>query len=312
MIVAGDVDWFEEEFLLQFPNSSAHPPDTILGMEFTQRGNSIGLNQTNLIQKVLEELNLSDCQTVSTPMTPGIQLVPASSEEQNEFSKTGVNYRTYTGLLNYLLGRTRPDISAAASILSQFNQNLGMSHWMEVLHVWKYLAGSLSLSLTLQPRVTNDDEGLSVYTDSTWANDPHSRKSQTGYIIFWKKAPVAWKSQKQSNITLSSTKAELNALVDGAQESLWIQSVVSDLWKKQTIRPSNFIVDNKGFVDKLKHFGSNSKTKYIDMKLKWLRDELANNRIRVTLTDTSNMIADSLTKASTKQALQLLTSGCFQ
>lgn len=176
--------------------------------------------------------------------------------------------------------------------------------------MWRYLAGIVSLSLTLSQDSTAGDS-LHIYTDSTWADDPHTRRSQTGYIVFWRSTPIAWKSRKQANITLSSTEAELNALTDGAQESLWIQSVIRDLWRNACINPSNFFVDNKGLVDKILHFGSNSKTKYIDMKMKWLRDQTASKQIQVNLIVTGEMVADALTKASSRQAIHLLNSKCF-
>ncbi|KNZ43706.1 hypothetical protein VP01_9952g1, partial [Puccinia sorghi] len=49
---------------------------------------------------------------------------------------------SYTGMLNYLACRTRPDLAAAVSILSRFNQRPGLNHWKEVFHVWKYLLGT--------------------------------------------------------------------------------------------------------------------------------------------------------------------------
>lgn len=179
-----------------------------------------------------------------------------------------------------------------------------------MLHVRKYLVGTLSLCLTLKSNRSAPGL-LQVFTDSTWADDPHSQKSQTGFIIFWKSSPFAWKSRKQSNITLSSMEAELNALTDGAQESLWIQSIVGDLWRDSRIQPSDFYVDNKGLVNKVKHFGSNSKTKYIDMKMKWLREQSDSGDIHVNLIGTDKMIANSLTKAANKQALNLLATRCF-
>lgn len=49
LMVAGKVKAFEDLFLLRFPNSSAHDPDTLLGMELNQNPDSVTLSQPRLI-----------------------------------------------------------------------------------------------------------------------------------------------------------------------------------------------------------------------------------------------------------------------
>lgn len=194
-------------------------------------------------------------------------------------------------------------------MLSRFNQRPGLTHWKELLHVCKYLLGTVNLSLTLNP--TDNDDGLTIFSDATWADDPETRLLQSGYIINWLSCPVAWKSRKQSNITLSKTEAELNALIDSAQEGLWINSVVWELLRKAPT-PTTFLIDNKGLLDKIRHFGSNSKTKHIDMKLKWFW-ELYNDRLVVVQLISSNeMVADAFSKGSSRKMLDLLLAHCFE
>ncbi|KNZ60730.1 hypothetical protein VP01_15096g1, partial [Puccinia sorghi] len=107
---------------------------------------------------------------------------------------------TFTGILNYLSCRTRPDLAPAVSILPSFNNETGIEHWKKVIHCWKY------------------------------ADDLETHLSRSGSIFFWKSCPVAWNSKKQRNITLSSTEAEMNALSDGVQENQWIKYLVDELW----------------------------------------------------------------------------------
>jgi hypothetical protein len=116
----------------------AHPPDTLLGMNLNILPETIELSQPGLIEKGLEMLNLQDCEPVKTPLTPAIQLHSATNVDHTAFQKLNLNYRSYTGMLNYLACQTRPDLASAVSILSKFNQRPGLSHWKEVFHVWKY------------------------------------------------------------------------------------------------------------------------------------------------------------------------------
>ncbi|KNZ64446.1 hypothetical protein VP01_10292g1, partial [Puccinia sorghi] len=151
MIVVGRTDEFEDLFLKRFPNSSAHEPDTLLGMNLDITPEAISLSQPSLIQKGLELLEMTECKPVKTPLNPGVQLHTADEEDHQKFLNLGINYRTFTGILNYLACRTRPDLASAVSILSRFNQRPGMSHWKAMLHCWKYLKGTQDCGLLLKP-----------------------------------------------------------------------------------------------------------------------------------------------------------------
>ncbi|KNZ56016.1 hypothetical protein VP01_251g8 [Puccinia sorghi] len=120
-------------------------------MDLEQTADSISLSQPKLIKKGLEFLKMEDCKPVKTPLSPGVSLISATKEEKEEFKKLNINYRSHTGLLNFLACRTRPDLAPAVSILSSFNGEPGIKHWSQVLHCWKYLKGTMNLKLTLKP-----------------------------------------------------------------------------------------------------------------------------------------------------------------
>ncbi|KNZ49526.1 hypothetical protein VP01_495g1 [Puccinia sorghi] len=173
------------------------------------------------------------------------------------------------------------------------------------------ILGTRDLRLTLRPNPEDKSNSLQHYTDATWADDLESRLSRSGSICFWKTCPVAWNSKKQRNITLSSTEAEMNALSDGVQENQWIKFLVEELWNEK-IEPTSFHIDNKGLLEKIKNFGSNSKTKHLDIKMKWLRDLKKNNEISVILIPSEDMIADTLTKPSNTDSLNRLKERFFK
>ncbi|KNZ55917.1 hypothetical protein VP01_2543g2 [Puccinia sorghi] len=279
-------------------------------MDLEQTSDSISLSQPKLIKKGLELLKLEDCKPVKTPLSPGISLTTATKEEKEAFKRLNINYQSHTGLLNFLACRTRPDLAPAVSILSSFNSNPGIKQWSQILHCWKYLKGTIDLKLTLKPDKLDSSNAIKYYTDATWADDLESRLSRSGSICFWKACPVSWNSKKQKNIALLSTEAELNALSDGVQESQWIAYLVEELWKEK-LDSSKFHVDNQGLIEKIKNFGSNSKTKHLDIKMKWLRELKNSNQINVKLIPSEEMIADALTKPSSAESLRRLQARCF-
>ncbi|KNZ58533.1 hypothetical protein VP01_1913g5 [Puccinia sorghi] len=279
-------------------------------MELTYNSQEVTLSQRKLINKGLELAGILECYPVNTPLSVGVQLKNATDLEKAEFQRLKINYRTHTGILNYLACRTRPDLAPAVSILSSFNNDPGINHWKQVIHCWRYLAGTADLKLTLRPDPSDDSKTIQHFTDATWADDIETRLSRSGSICFWKSCPVAWNSKKQRNITLSSTEAELNALSDGVQENMWIKFLIEELYNDE-LQPTQFNVDNKGLVDKIENFGSNSKTKHLDIKAKWLRDLKKNNEILVKLIPSETMVADALTKPSNAESLNRLKEKCF-
>ncbi|KNZ48610.1 hypothetical protein VP01_553g8 [Puccinia sorghi] len=310
LIVVGQTERFEKLFLDRFPNSSAHDPDTLLGMNLAVESESITLSQPALIKKGLQMLNLTDSKSVKTPLSPGVQLHSASDDDHQAFLRLGINYRSFTGILNYLACRTRPDLAAAVSILSRFNQKPGLTHWKEVIHCWKYLKGTSEMGLILHPKASAIEERIQFYTDATWAEDQESRVSQSGSLAFWKACPISWNSKKQKNITMSSTESEMNALSDGEQENQWLSFLVGELWG-QKLPATVFNIDNRGLLEKLKNFGSNSKTKHLDIKIKALRDKFSKKQIEVQLIPSNEMLADALTKAAPHQSVKKLQEKCL-
>ncbi|KNZ59143.1 hypothetical protein VP01_1796g9 [Puccinia sorghi] len=97
--------------------------------------------------------------------------------------------------------------------------------------------GAKELCIMLQPSKANGIEGLEYYTDAT-SDNLNTQLSCSGSICFWKNCPITWNSKKQKNIKLSSTEAEMNSLVDGAQENQWIKFMAEDGTKNSNQQPS--------------------------------------------------------------------------
>ncbi|POV99253.1 hypothetical protein PSHT_13735 [Puccinia striiformis] len=309
LILIGPGNNFKEKFETRFTNSSCHEPNTILGMKFERVGNKILLSQPKHIEHGLEELGLQNCRPSTTPLTPNLKLKEASDEDHASFKKENINYRSAIGLMNYIAGYTRPDISFAVSSLARFSVKPGMTHWNEVKKVWQYLRHTKDMKLTLE--ILKSDQLLEIYSDATWGDDPIHRTSQSGYLCYLFGALVSWNSCRQHNVTYSSTEAELNPLVDAATHYIddkeLNERLMMDNEEFLEKYANSHYIDNKGLDDKLKKFGSNPKTRHIDLKTKGIRQELKHKNIKIILIRTFDMIADALTKAASKSSIENLT-----
>ncbi|KNZ52439.1 hypothetical protein VP01_3575g2 [Puccinia sorghi] len=330
LVLVGPGNNFKQEFENRFKNSSCHEPNTILGMKFEKEKDKIRLSLPNHIEHGLEELGLTDCKTSTTPLTPNLKLRDATDEDHSRFKKLNINYRSAIGLLNHIAQLTRPDISFAVSSLARYSVKPGMTHWHEVKKVWQYLKGTRELKLTLEIKKPN--QLLQIYSDASWGDDPQDRTSQSGYICFLFGSIISWNSSKQRSVTYSSTEAELNPLVEAFHEGVWLKALLAEIWNIQLDAANHIIddptlneqlmmsdeefklkfcnehlIDNKGLDDKVKKFGSNPKTRHIDLKTKGLRQEVKLQNIRIQLIKTAEMIADALTKPASKTSIQILT-----
>nr|GEX33976.1 hypothetical protein [Tanacetum cinerariifolium] len=102
-------------------------------------------------------------------------------------------YRRLVGRLLYLQA-TRPDVTYAVNVLSQFVSDPRQNHLEAVKRVLRYLKG------TSEQRILLPREGpttLTAYCDSDWLGFPFTRRSRTGYLLLFSGGPISWKTKKQ-------------------------------------------------------------------------------------------------------------------
>ncbi|PLW49958.1 hypothetical protein PCASD_01261 [Puccinia coronata f. sp. avenae] len=91
-----------------------------------------------------------------------------------------------------------------------------------------------------------------------------------------------------------------NHYIDDSKLNERLMMTEEDFKEKFT---NNHFIDNKGLNDKVKKFGSNPKTRHINLKTKGIQQELKHKNIRITLIRTFDMLANALTKAAPKSSV---------
>lgn len=139
-------------------------------------------------------------------------------------------YQQRISSINFAATTTRPDISRASSVLSQYLRNPSPEHIAAANRVLGYLKRTRSLALeystpseenTLSQN-NNKHESVNtfeVYSNAAFTDNP-SRKSSDGYLFILHGGPIHWKASRQDTVTTSSTEAELLALSRTAKEAL--------------------------------------------------------------------------------------------
>ena len=199
--------------------------------------------------------------------------------------------------MTYLSTTTRPDISAAVSVLSQYMSEPSSDHWIGVKRVLRYLRGTMNFGLKFS--VDDKNPQLVGYSDSDWAGDQDTRKSTTGYVFQINNCTVSWSSRKQSTVAKSSTEAEYVALSTATQEAIWLRRLMVDLGKDMDI-PTTIYEDNQGAIELAKNPKYHNRTKHIDVCFHFVRERIASNEIHVEYCPTEFMTADIMTKGLTR------------
>ena len=142
-------------------------------------------------------------------------------------------------------------------------------------------------------------ENLEVlgYTNSDFARCSDDLKSTSGYIFMMAGGAISWKSAKQTLRASSTMQAEFVACYGATTQAIWLKNFISGLLVVDSIsRPIKIFCDNNVVVFFSKNNKSSKGSKHIKLKYLTVRDLVKNEDIMVQHIDTTNMLADPLTK----------------
>ncbi|KFM74814.1 Copia protein, partial [Stegodyphus mimosarum] len=169
---------------------------TLLGIEFLENENGLFIHQQNYIEEIFEKFKHFQIPVTSVPIAKGTILTkldcPSTSAEMRKLP-----FRNLLGCLVFVANRTRPDITYAVNILSQFQENPGIRHWEALLKLLGYLNSTKLYKLNLS-RIKHLN--LYCYSDADYASNRDDRVSMGGFILYLDEVPVIWKTVKQNKM----------------------------------------------------------------------------------------------------------------
>ncbi|XP_041995848.1 secreted RxLR effector protein 161-like [Salvia splendens] len=207
-----------------------------------------------------------------------------TEEERREMEL--IPYSNIVGSLMYLMICTRPDIAHAISTTSRYMAGFSRQHWNALKWSLRYLGGASKLGILFSGGGEVEEEPLVGYCDSDYASSIDTRRSQTGYIFTLFGSAICWKSSLQSVVALSTTEAEYMSLTSAVKESKWLLGLVSEFGVVQ--EGVTVFCDNSGAICLAKHKMFHERSKHIDVRLHFIRDEVESGRVRVKKIDTAH------------------------
>ncbi|CAL9000577.1 unnamed protein product [Prunus brigantina] len=232
-----------------------------LGIEIASSSKGLFLNQRKYVLDLLQETGMLETKPVITPID-----CKAKLGLDGDLLADASSYQRLVGRLIYLT-ITRPDISHAVSLVSQFMHSPRSTHLQAVKRILRYLKGSIGRGILMRKNGNNQIIG---YSDADWAGCKIDRKSTTGYCTFVGGNLVTWKSKKQSGL-------------------------LNDLGFKDP-HPMTLFCDNQAAI----HIASNpvfhERTKHIEVDCHFVREKIQSNIIRTSYIRSNEQLADIFTK----------------
>nr|GEU98449.1 hypothetical protein [Tanacetum cinerariifolium] len=160
----------------------------------------IGLCQIAYIEKILKRNHMENSKCRSIHMQDKLRLSKSQGASIPAVLKRmqNVSYASAVGSIMHAMRCTRPYVSFAKNITSQFEQNPRDLHWTTIKNILKYLRNTKDMFLFYE-----------------------------GY--------VDWKSAKQSIFATSSTEADYITAFDASKEFVWVRKFISGIGVVPTI-----------------------------------------------------------------------------
>ena len=270
----------------KFPVKDLGPLKYFLGIEVATSRKGLFLNQRKYTIDLLRDSNMLNSKPANTPFDSKLQL-----DKLGDPLDSPNYYQKLVGKLIYLT-ITRPDISFAVSLVSQYMHAPTVVHLCMVKRILRYLKKTIGRGIVMRRNGHTDIIGFS---DSDWAGNTIDRRSTTGYCMFVGGNLVSWKSKKQPVVARSSAEAEYRAMAAASCEMVWLKNLLTDLGFSPT-SPMKLFCDNQAAM----HIAANpvfhERTKHIEVDCHFIRQQVQSKVIQTHYIRSSDQLADAFTK----------------
>lgn len=169
-------------------------------------------------------------------------------------------------------------------------------------HVLKYIKYTLDYELKFS--CSNTPLKLTGYCDSDWGGCQEDRKSISGFCfqLCFNGPLISWRSKKQSVVALSSCEAEYISLTHAMQEAKFLRQLFADM-KCHSKENVILFADNQGAIALANNPVQHQRSKHIDIKYHFIRDEIFSGTVDLKYIATEENVPDIFTKPAPKSKL---------
>lgn len=239
-------------------------------------------------------------------------------------------FQNLIGILRWVVELGRIDIAFEVSCLSRFLVQPRTGHFLQALHVFKYLDIHSENDIAFDPAVheVEDPEKIDLlqanmkkmypdakedlppnapeprghpiqvncFVDSDHAGDRMTRRSQTGIILYCNSAPIIWYSKRQNTVEASTFGSEFVALRVATELIISLRYKLRMLGI-EVLGPANVFCDNEAVYKNSAFAESALKKKHNSICFHKVRESVAAGILIVHKVDTDFNLSDILTKS---------------
>ena len=276
-------------------------------------GKGFTMSQPLLIDRIIKAIGFDMATTKSVRDNVPACYPLLNKDIDGPAKKANWKYRSLIGMLGYLQGTSRPDLSMATHQCARFNNDPKLSHERAVKKIVRYLLDTKDKGIIFRPDLS---KGLECFVDADFAggwkdgdhDSPESVLSRTGFVIMYAGCPITWGSKLQTEIALSTTESEYIALSTAMREDIPFLGLMEEiggifgLLTRKPVFKCTVWEDNDSCIVVAKSPKFTPRTKHIAIKYHHFRSFVASGKIVVNPIDTTEQLADILTKPLKERA----------
>ncbi|GJV01484.1 hypothetical protein Tco_1335053 [Tanacetum coccineum] len=232
----------------------------------------IFFNQSNYIKEMLKKFGLEDSKPTKTSMSTEIKLTKDDEADSMDSTK--------------------------------YRENPKTTHLEAVKRIFRYIRGTIHLGLW-HPKGTGIE--TIVYANSDHASDYVNHKSTSGVCTFMGCCLTSWFAKKQMALAISMAEAEYVSTRKACQQALWMKQAL--IYQDICLDDVPIMCDNEGAIDLSRNPVQHSRTKHIEIRHHFLRDNVQEGNISIEKVTLEDNIADILTKPLKRKVFNYLRLG---
>ncbi len=265
-----EIKSMQDHLLNTFKGTVNLEPKTFLKLEIDRNGGDIHFHQSEYCKSIVQMMYQGPIRPAHVPLDRGTDLTSRKKEEER-LNMSEYPFREIMGKLMYLAHMSRPDVSNSVRELGRQMHDPCTRHWRGLQHLVRYLATYPKMGVYFRREEGEQGNLLKGYSDADFAADAESRRSCAGYVLFLGETPITWSSKTERSIVLSTTESEWTALARGIKHVGFMKGFLDELGFNQSRVP--WFYNNTATIISAKTLGFNGRTRHVDVKLKFTRQE---------------------------------------
>ncbi|CAE7623069.1 unnamed protein product [Symbiodinium sp. CCMP2592] len=194
-----------------------------LGIEISLTSQGFALSQRAYIEELLRIHEMTPKRKDLVPVAKELASFVAAEDEAPANEAEIRAAQQIAGELLWISQRTRPDIAFVCSLVG----SLATRAPRRAVEIGEKTLGYLQRTIGRQLLYEGGVPYLTGFVDASFA--PDASRSHTGWIVLLAGNVIAWRSSRQSCISLSTAEAELEAAVEGLVALQGVQALLHDI-----------------------------------------------------------------------------------